>query len=279
MISCTNICTISVRIDVCEIGCIPSEWVSRLVRNNWALSWWVNGWHWLACPGPPCTSSSLCSSSILKSRLWADSQLMSLATWPSPDSLLLFTPYLSPMAKLKLAAFDGVSKQWVGRFTTITAGMIRCHSKFCDLLTSPLLDLFLPTTTSGCHESSKCNINIKSVYWGCRPYMWLCRVYRLLVNMKLQNLLIMHLERSGNFEPVGGLVLGFVRHWAPRSHLSESYVLKEIESVWQVEIESGGKLAPFKRLRVAGKLVVSFRFCLGVRCSGFATHQSPIVMR
>ena len=79
----------------------------------------------------------------------------------------------------------------------------------------------------------------------------------------------MHLERSGNFEPVGGLVLGFVRHWAPRSHLSESYVLKEIESVWQVETESGGKLAPLKRLRVAGKLVVSFRFCPGVRCSGF----------
>ena len=81
----------------------------------------------------------------------------------------------------------------------------------------------------------------------------------------------MHLERSGNFEPVGGLVLGFVRHWAPRSHLSESYVLKEIESVWQVETESGGKLAPLKRLRVAGKLVVSFRFCLGIRCSGFGT--------
>ena len=53
-----------------------------------------------------------------------------------------------------------------------------------------------------------------------------------------RDLLIMHPERSGHFEPVGGSVLGFVRHWAPRSHLSESYVLKEIES--------GGKL----RLRV-----------------------------
>ena len=48
----------------------------------------------------------------------------------------------------------------------------------------------------------------------------------------------MHPEHSGHFEPVGGLVLGFIRHWAPKSHLSESYVLKEIESgcklLWSV---------------------------------------------
>ena len=154
--------TISFRIvDVCKIGCIPSEWVSRLARNNWALSWWLNGWqwHWLALlvAGMPracqsaCTSKSLCSSSenfeIPTTRLsiYVSCNLTLRFTWKAVD---FFPPvYLSQMAKLKVAAFDGVAKQWVARFTTITAAMICCLSEashgllFSDLLTTPGAEL------------------------------------------------------------------------------------------------------------------------------------------
>ena len=122
MTSCRNICTISVRIvDVCKIGCIPSEWVSRLVGwNNWALSWWLNGWH-CQCPGQPaCTSSS----SLLVVRNFQIPTRLSIYVSCNPTlrftwkAVHFFPPVyiipLSPMAKLELRGFwrDLQNSEW-----------------------------------------------------------------------------------------------------------------------------------------------------------------------